>query len=193
MYTNIYRSPDAHASASAKAPRRASRSIRAPALIPYPETTIRTTTVILSAPSVPSCYLLASRTKPPLQTSTLKPKELENLRPQARCEIPLPLTLRTTLRDAVQSKHPKGRFASIQNAPFTRQKLDRRAPVRTPSRKRSVRQLQHVPHTMYKLASSPSVQISCLPCTCVDTPRRSNRNTAFIVAHRCNNVPTAPP
>ena len=54
----------------------------------------------------------------------------------------------------------------------------------------SGRQLQHVPHSTYELALTRQVRNSLLPCTCRHAPRRTKRNVAFIVAHRCNKVPS---
>ncbi len=126
-YTDVYRSPGASALASAKDPRRASRSIRAPARSapsftptkgPVPCTAHHSPPLApsLAPVATPLPATLYSRPQPhtPLGTSTLGPKVAENLRPRPRCETPLPQPLTATPFDQVNRNTLKGRFASMQ-------------------------------------------------------------------------------
>jgi len=57
------------------------------------------------------------------------------------------------------------------------------------------REVQHVPHSAYELASARSVRNPLPSCTCRHAPRRTRWNNAFIVAHQrgvASSCPLAP-
>ncbi len=119
-----------------KSPRRAPRSIRAPARpahnSPLNE---RSCSMHRSPISITRAQPLSDRNSPPhnplqrpesrtpLGTSTLKPKVVENLRRRPRCETPSPQPLTAAPLAQVNRNTLKGRFASMQQCTIRRCRL----------------------------------------------------------------------